>query len=413
MSKKNTAAQAAPEAKALSIPERAVQAIGYNVETVQALTILAETNKHIVAITNDDGREQANRARLDLRAARLEISRRGKLAREDATAYSKAVIAEEARLVALVEPEEDRLARLVDAFDAEIEAEKQRKAQAELDRVTALQARVEAIRRMIDLPVNPEPQYVLDTITEVEAVTIDASFEEYEQQAIEAKRATLYYLNEQHEAAVARIAREEQARKDAEELAKLRAEKAERDRAERERLQRETDERRLRIEADERAERERQAEERGRAMAASAATRQQDAARQPIIATPGINDDDAAGARAEYLNNLSGGFAARADEQLASLQQKADVTHVIECAGTVESVSGAGLVTYTGDERPSFDEIVRAVAWHFETDEATARTWIADPLTFIGWLSGDIPELHRVEVPRLADSWARFNGRAV
>lgn len=27
---------------------------------------------------------------------------------------------------------------------------------------------------------------------------------------------------------------------------------------------------------------------------------------------------------------------------------------------------------------------------------------------FIGWLSGDIPELHKVEVPRLADSWGRF-----
>lgn len=27
---------------------------------------------------------------------------------------------------------------------------------------------------------------------------------------------------------------------------------------------------------------------------------------------------------------------------------------------------------------------------------------------FIGWLSGDIPELHKVEVPRLADSWERF-----
>lgn len=27
---------------------------------------------------------------------------------------------------------------------------------------------------------------------------------------------------------------------------------------------------------------------------------------------------------------------------------------------------------------------------------------------FIGWLSGDIPELHKVEVPKLADSWERF-----
>ncbi len=30
---------------------------------------------------------------------------------------------------------------------------------------------------------------------------------------------------------------------------------------------------------------------------------------------------------------------------------------------------------------------------------------------FIGWLSADIPELHGVEVPLLADSWERFKQR--
>lgn len=34
----------------------------------------------------------------------------------------------------------------------------------------------------------------------------------------------------------------------------------------------------------------------------------------------------------------------------------------------------------------------------------------ADVMEFIGWLSGDIPELHSVEVPRLAMSWTRFLG---
>lgn len=30
---------------------------------------------------------------------------------------------------------------------------------------------------------------------------------------------------------------------------------------------------------------------------------------------------------------------------------------------------------------------------------------------FLGWLSGDIPELHAVEVPRLADSWERYRAK--
>lgn len=57
-------------------------------------------------------------------------------------------------------------------------------------------------------------------------------------------------------------------------------------------------------------------------------------------------------------------------------------------------------------------------------DEGTALAWFANALMrgfdehakraqeqtrqFIGWLSVDIPELHSVEVPRLADSWERF-----
>lgn len=34
-------------------------------------------------------------------------------------------------------------------------------------------------------------------------------------------------------------------------------------------------------------------------------------------------------------------------------------------------------------------------------------------LQFIGWLSGDIPELHHVEIPFLASSWERFKNRQV
>lgn len=30
---------------------------------------------------------------------------------------------------------------------------------------------------------------------------------------------------------------------------------------------------------------------------------------------------------------------------------------------------------------------------------------------FLGWLSGDIPELHNVEVPRLAESWERYRAK--
>lgn len=60
-------------------------------------------------------------------------------------------------------------------------------------------------------------------------------------------------------------------------------------------------------------------------------------------------------------------------------------------------------------------------------DEAWAMAWFCNAICvgfdeanrrrdqeireFCGWLSGDIPELHTVEVPRLAESLERFNRR--
>ena len=57
-----------------------------------------------------------------------------------------------------------------------------------------------------------------------------------------------------------------------------------------------------------------------------------------------------------------------------------------------------------------------AVAWFANAlmrghDEGAARTseaGYARTRRFIGWLSGDIPQLHRIEVPVLADSFERF-----
>lgn len=42
------------------------------------------------------------------------------------------------------------------------------------------------------------------------------------------------------------------------------------------------------------------------------------------------------------------------------------------------------------------------------------RDWSKNKVReFIGWLSGDIPELHSVEVPRLAESMERFEAKLV
>lgn len=110
--------------------ERAKQVLSFD-ETKAKLADLAVQSVRIVEITTPAGYQEAQRARVELKATRVDIQKRGKAAREDATAYSKAVIEAENDLIAVIEPEESRLQELHDAWDAAREAERQAKINAE------------------------------------------------------------------------------------------------------------------------------------------------------------------------------------------------------------------------------------------------------------------------------------------
>jgi hypothetical protein len=116
-------------AKALAMQDRETE-----------LVELAASTADITAITNPDGYKQVRSARLVLKNLRVDIQNAGKQAREDATAFQKAVIAEEKRLIKLIEPEETRLEALEVAEDERIAAVKQ----AEIDAEAARQANAAA-----------------------------------------------------------------------------------------------------------------------------------------------------------------------------------------------------------------------------------------------------------------------------
>ena len=132
---------------ALTMPERAALALG---ETANAAKLreLAMQSANIVTVTNPDGREEAHRAGMVLRTTRTNITNTGKAAREDATAFSKAVIAMEKDLIALIQPEEDRVLALRDKFDEELAAEKAAKIVAERARTDGIQRDIQSIRDM-------------------------------------------------------------------------------------------------------------------------------------------------------------------------------------------------------------------------------------------------------------------------
>jgi len=230
------------------------------------LADLLKKSANIVAVTNADGREEAHRAGMVLKTARVTIQKRGKEAREDATAFSKAVIAEEKALVDLISPEEERVLSLRDAWDANVEAERQAKIAAERARVEALQVRVAEIRNLPLTMTGKSSTEISQTIGILVGNTPGASFEEFEEQAKAARLEALDRLAKmeteqrgvEFEQEMARQEAERQRQAQAEEAARLQAEREElaRLRAEQARLAEERREQEAKLAA-ERAEAER------------------------------------------------------------------------------------------------------------------------------------------------------------
>jgi hypothetical protein len=231
----------APRAKRqeLTVVERANRALS-TVKPEEKLRELAASTTDITTITNADGYKQCRAARIVLKEIRVDIQRTGKDAREDATAFSKAVIAEEKRLIGIIEGEEERLQTIEEEWDAKIEAERQARIKAEEDRIARLEERVQELRGCQTLTPASGSATIMEHIDDLEKLPVDGSFGEFQQQADDAKTAALTRLRALHKAALDHEAAQRQIEAERKELAQRRAEDAERERkADAERAQRE------------------------------------------------------------------------------------------------------------------------------------------------------------------------------
>lgn len=140
-------AQQQTTAVATTPPARAAIAL-QSPETEAALRALVVRSATIVEIKNKAGRDEAHSAAMDLLRARTAIEKRSKEARADATAFSKAVIAEENRLISITQAEEDRVKALRDSWDAAREAERAEAARLERQRVIAITERIAEIKQL-------------------------------------------------------------------------------------------------------------------------------------------------------------------------------------------------------------------------------------------------------------------------
>lgn len=255
----------------LTATERASSVLKFE-ETKAALLPLVEASARIVNITNGAGYAEAQSARVKLKNTRVEIEKRGKAAREDATAFSKAVIAKEKELIGVIAPEEDRLQSLQDEWDSAIAREKAAKAEAERLRVLTIRLAIDAVRGLPLQAVGATSAQIADLINRAN-LPFEIDAQEFEIEAKRAQQDAVERLTAAYVAAVAeeqrreefRIAKELEDRRIAEdraELARLRAEQEKRGAEERARLaaEREAEEQaraeRMAVETAERKERE-------------------------------------------------------------------------------------------------------------------------------------------------------------
>lgn len=126
----------APNTDITTLPPAARAALVLNSTKTEAdLKQLANSLKAITLVNSLAGREQAHAMAMTARTARTTIEKLGKAARDDATKFSKAVIAEEDRLIEIIQSEETRVMGLRNAWDAAEAARKEAEAQKERERI--------------------------------------------------------------------------------------------------------------------------------------------------------------------------------------------------------------------------------------------------------------------------------------
>ena len=378
--------------------ERAALALESS-KTEQRLLALATKHTSITVVKDKAGREQAHGAYMELMRARTTVEKASKEVREDATKFSKAVIAEAARLVAIVEPEEARLKEARDVWDAEqarIKAEAEAKERA---RVLAITERIAAIKSYVVLANNCRTS---ERVAELEAklgATEMVGFEEFEAEAVMALADTEAHLNRvlanirEQESEAARIKAEQEAeaarlKSEREELDRRRAEaeaqakaKADADRAELDRQRKEMDAQREAAQA----EAKRVADEaRAQAEAAEAKVR---AAAEAMAAERAELERMRAEIEAKNKPAEIVIVSPEPDqyEQIVAPAAHEPSTPLIKGeVGTVDT----GIAIVEVPTTPTARTLVMAIAGYWGTDNKTAARWITERAAEIATLKG-------------------------
>jgi colicin import membrane protein len=201
------------------------------------------------------GLTAAKAARTEIREPRFKVEHVRIEAKRKILSLGKKLDADAERLTAMIREIEDPIDAQITAEEDRKEQERLAKIEAENRRVAEIQARINNdIRATVTMAAGRTSYEIAAIISELEKLTIDDTFEEFQSVAEEARDAALGRLRQMHAAAVAQEAEQARIRAEREELARLREAEQRRQAEELARVQeaervarqkREADERRL------------------------------------------------------------------------------------------------------------------------------------------------------------------------
>lgn len=222
------------QSTALTLPERAAVALGAD-KARKELTALVKKSAAIREVKNTAGRDECHGAAMVLVKARITIQNTGKAARDDATKFSKAVIAKEKELIAITQGEEDRLLTLRNAWDEARAAEKAEAERIEHARIKAIVLRIADIRECAVLA--SQCRTAADSYLMIQKLSSNPleGFEEFIEEAFTVRDAAIVRMSvihvaklaEEAEAARAKAEHEAEAQRITDERAQLAKERAE------------------------------------------------------------------------------------------------------------------------------------------------------------------------------------------
>ena len=361
---------------ALTVQARAALALGSS-QTRIDLAAMALKSVNIVEIKDKAGRDECHSYAMALVKARTAISNTGKAAREDATKFSKAVIAEEASLIEITAAEEKRLLALRDAWDEGVAAEKAAKEAAERARILEITRRIDDLRLFATNAAKCRTNAAIQTLIDNLAAIEMTGFAEFEDEALTVRKATMEAMET---VLLAKQAEEAERAQQAAAAAKLAEEQA----AAAAQLKKEREE----LEAARKAQEAETA--RNRAAAISEADR---------IATERQRQaDEAAAQRATDQAEFDRQRAELAEQQAAFAAQQAALAPVVVAPVAIETVAtdqdheivdaevnpddvppvltGEKVIIPMIPRCPIAAELICVISKHYEVSEKTAAEWL-------------------------------------